>query len=739
MSDGTQASGKHRLELWGGLECTVNRVDDVYFSQLERNGHHTRPDDLRKFAALGITALRYPILWERVHADRTEADWSWSDERLSLLRDLGVTPIAGLLHHGSGPRHTNLLDPEFPDKFVAYAKTVASRYPELVRYTPINEPLTTARFSALYGFWYPHARSEPEFWMALHNECKATVLAMAAIRQIRPDAQLVQTDDLGKTYSTPLLAYQAEFNNELRWLSWDLLCGKVDRHHYLWNWLTRCCRADPRELMWFSENACVPDMMGINYYVTSERVLDDNLLRHPYRPPGGNGRHAYVDIEAARCLASPSGGLGQLLDEADARYGLPIAITEAHIDSTREEQMRWLVEIWRSAELALARGVDVRAVTVWALLGSFDWNCLVTRCNGYYEPGPFDLRGPAPRPTALAHLMRNLANGHVPEHPVLSAPGWWRRPARLTCEPLRLDNTGTLAPEAEAVGSNTAPILITGASGTLASAFARACEQRGLNFRLLTRKQLDIADVDSAESALVQHRPWAIINTAGYVRIDDAERDPQRCYRENTLGPCVLASLCARHAISLLTFSSDLVFDGRQRAPYLETDAIAPLSVYGKSKAEAESGVLNRYPEALVVRTSSFFGPGSSNDNMAAALRAMREGHPFAAPSDLVITPTYVPDLVTVCLDLLIDQESGIWHLTNGDAVTWAELTLRVAELVRLDSSKFEARHSSDLQFTAPRPAYSALASERSSLMPSLASALERYLLHYHAEGFGRQ
>ena len=738
MSDETQANAPHPLELWGGLECTVNRVDDVYFSQLERNGHHKRADDLQMFAELGITALRYPILWERVHANGAEPDWTWSDERLALLRDLGITPIAGLLHHGSGPRHTSLLDPEFPDKFVAYATTVANRYPDLVRYTPINEPLTTARFSALYGFWYPHAHSEPDFWTALRNECKATVLAMSAIRRIRPDAELVQTDDLGKTYSTQLLAYQAEFNNELRWLSWDLLCGKVDRHHYLWNWLTQCCRADPRELMWFSENVCVPDVMGVNYYVTSERVIDEDLQRHPFRPPGGNGRHAYVDIEAARCLAAPSGGLGTVLDEADARYGLPIAITEAHIDSTREEQMRWLVEIWRSAELARTRGIDVRAVTVWALLGSFDWNCLVTRCNGYYEPGPFDLRGPAPRATALAHLMRDLARGRIPEHPVLSTPGWWRRPSRLTCEPLHLANTGRLSPESETLGTNTAPILITGASGTLASAFARACEQRGLNFRLLTRKELDIADIDSVETALACHQPWAMINTAGYVRIDEAERDPERCYRENTVGPCILASLCARHVIPLLTFSTDLVFDGRQRAPYLETDAIAPLSVYGKSKADAESGVLNRYPEALVVRTSSFFGPGSSND-IAAALRAMRDGQPFAAPSDLTITPTYVPDLVSVCLDLLIDQESGIWHLTNGDPVTWADLTLRVAELARLDASKFEPRHSSYLQFTAPRPAYSALASERSSLMPSLASALERYLTHYRSEGVGRQ
>ncbi|MFN7132539.1 MAG: DUF4170 domain-containing protein, partial [Myxococcales bacterium] len=103
---------------------------------------------------------------------------------------------------------------------------------------------------------------------------------------------------------------------------------------------------------------------------------------------------------------------------------------------------------------------------------------------------------------------------------------------------------------------------ITGARGTLGRAFARLCELRGLEYRLLTRQELDIASPASVEAALDRHQPWAVINAAGYVRVDDAESDADRCFRENALGPAELARACARHGLPLVTFSSDLVFGG---------------------------------------------------------------------------------------------------------------------------------------------------------------------------------
>ncbi|MDQ6647006.1 MAG: family 1 glycosylhydrolase, partial [Pseudomonadota bacterium] len=272
-----QQSAHESVELWGGVECTINRVGDRYFSQLDDRPYACALEDLTRFATLGIRALRYPVLWERVSPNGQEADWAWSDAHLGRLRELDIRPIVGLVHHGSGPRHTSLIDPEFSTKLARYAAEVARRYPWIDNYTPVNEPLTTARFSGLYGLWHPHGRDEVTFKNALFNQCRGVVLSMRAIEQINPNARLIQTDDLGTTYATAALQYQADFNSDLRWLSWDLLCGRVNRAHPLWSWLRDWCKASEAEIDWFSENARPPDLIGINHYVTSDRFLDDEL------------------------------------------------------------------------------------------------------------------------------------------------------------------------------------------------------------------------------------------------------------------------------------------------------------------------------------------------------------------------------------------------------------------------------------------------------------------------------
>ena len=420
------------LELWGGVECTVNRVGDVYYDQLARTGHAARLDDLDRIAALGVRRLRYPVLWERTAPRRLEdADWNWPDERLARLQELSVDPIVGFVHHGSGPAHTSLLDPAFPELLAAYAAAVARRYPWVEHYTPVNEPLTTARFSALYGHWYPHARDDGSFVRALLNETRATVLAMRAIRAVNPTARLVQTEDYACTMSTPELRYQADFENERRWLGFDLLCGRVRPGHPLWRWL-RTAGASTRELTWFEANAMPPDVIGLDYYVVSERYLDGDLDAYPRAHHGGNGRHAYADIEAVRVEGLSPTGHREVLLQAWRRYGLPVAITEAHLGGMDiADQMRWLSEAGRGAHEARAEGADVRAVTAWALFGLVDWHNLLTRCDDEYERGAFDAAYNPPRPTALAWLIGELAAGRAPEHPALAGLGWWRRPERI--------------------------------------------------------------------------------------------------------------------------------------------------------------------------------------------------------------------------------------------------------------------------------------------------------------------
>ena len=721
------------LEVWAGVECTVNRVGDRYFDQLEQNGHATRLSDLDLFAELGVSAIRYPVLWERTAPNGLEsADWSWADERLERLRSLGICPIVGLVHHGSGPRDTSLIDPEFPEKLAVYARAVASRYPWVSYYTPVNEPLTTARFSGMYGHWYPHGCDGLTFARALLTQCRGVALAMRAIREVNPNAQLVQTDDLGKIFSTPLLAYQAEFENERRWLSFDLLCGRVNQGHPMWEYLCSLVGVDEGELEWFLDNPCPPDIIGINHYLTSDRFLDERLENYPPSVHGGNGKHQYADVEAVRVCAEGSAGPRTLLKEAWERYNLPIAITEVHLGCTREEQLRWLKEVWDAAQYARTVGVDVRAITAWSLLGAYNWNSLVTRDTGHYEPGVFDLRGSVPRPTALARMLKDLATEREPDHPLLSIPGWWRRPERLLYPPFSCSlNDVEIAsnnPKSQIQPKSIRPLAIVGATGTLGRAFARLCDLRGIPYRLLNRKEMDITNPASIDKTLSELKPWAVVNAAGYVRVDDAEREPDACLRSNAEGPANLAIACAQHGISLLTFSSDLVFDGETNTPYIESNGVAPLNVYGRSKAIAETKVLESLPSSLVVRTSAFFGPWDEYNFVTIALRQLAAGNTFVAADDAIVSPTYVPDLVNTSLDLLIDGECGVWHLANSSEIAWADLARLAAKQAGVNASRIEPRPQQDLGFAAPRPTYSALSSERGVLLPTLDNALARYL-----------
>ena len=412
-------------EVWGGVECTINRVQDVFRDQLLYSGHYTRPGDIERFAELGIKKLRYPVLWEH-HQPKpnTVIDWTWTEKQLHSIRKKHIKPIAGLVHHGSGPAFTNLADPDFPKKLALYAKAVAKKFPWLEYYTPVNEPLTTARFSGLYGLWYPHSKDEPSFIRMLIHQLKGVVLSMQAIRKINPKAKLVQTEDLSKTHSTSLLTYQANFENERRWLTYDLLCGKVDRQHFFWNYFIST-GIDIKDLEFFLDNPYPPDIIGFNYYVTSERYLDENINSYHDSTHGGNHKHKYADVEAIR--VNELAGLNVLLTEAWERYKIPIAITENHLSCTREEQMRWFKETWEDCCNLKKQGIDIIAVTVWSLLGAFDWNSLLTCTNNYYESGAYDIANNKIRKTALGKMVNAIATRGEYHHPLLEIKGWWNK------------------------------------------------------------------------------------------------------------------------------------------------------------------------------------------------------------------------------------------------------------------------------------------------------------------------
>ncbi|MEP6597216.1 MAG: family 1 glycosylhydrolase [Ginsengibacter sp.] len=705
------------LEFWGGIECTINRVKDTYFDQLHLSGHYGREGDIKLISGLGIKTLRYPILWEKHQPHYKDTiDWTFTKRILNELIESGITPIAGLLHHGSGPQFTNLLDDNFPELFASYAAKVAHEFPFLEYYTPINEPLTTARFSGLYGLWYPHIYNDVSFANMLLNQVKGIILAMREIRKTNPEAKLIQTEDLSKTYCTSSLRYQAAFENERRWLTYDLLCGKVQPGHTMWSYFLRL-GVKEETLNFFIENSTFPDVMGFNYYITSERYLDDDLKSYPSYTHGSNELQEYADVEAIRINHGNPCGLKVLLEEAWRRYNLPIAITEAHLNSGREDQLRWLNEIYNSCCDALESGINIKAITFWSLLGAYGWNHLLTNEKMDYEAGAFDLRSSPPRPTAIASFIKNIIYEKKYNHTLTNEKGWWHQTDRF------YKKETTHKPDIQ-TPFPCRPVLIIGKTGTLGKAFAKICGYRNIQCLLTGREILDITNKKNIRAFLDAHNPWAVINTAGFVRVDEAENKTSECFNVNVTGPVLLAKACKERGICFVTFSSDLVFDGQKKGPYFETDTLAPLNVYGTSKAIAEEKILKENPDALIIRTSSFFGPWDIHNFAFDVLNSLSSNKTINAAQDVIISPTYIPHLVVASLELLIDNESGLWHLTNDGALSWKQFAVKISDKAGYDPDLIIGTDVKEMNLKARRPKNSVLRSQRCNLLPSLDHAI---------------
>lgn len=446
------------LAVWGGVECSHVLIGDAIRDQCAEAGHGVREGDLELVAGLGIKVLRYPLLWATV-AGPGGLDFTWHDRRFAEMRALGITPIAGFLHHGSGPGGIDPTHPGFVTGLADYAEAAAARFPWIEHYTPINEPVTTARFACLYGHWHPHARDEACFLRAVVASAVGTAEAMRRIRRHNPAAKLVQTEDLGRVFAEADLAHQAAYENERRFLGFDLLAGRVGRGHFFHRRLLDA-GAPAQDLDRLADEPCPPDIIGIDHYLTSDRFLDPHIERYPGEVVGGNGRQRYVDIAAAWVEAlEPELGVLPRIRETYARYGLPVAVTEVHNGCTREEQLRWLMEAWNAGLTARAEGIPVPAITVWSLFGTLDWNSLLSARHGHYESGAFDTRCEPPRPTAIAHAAAALARTGHHYHPVVELPGWWRRAkARAAIE--------------------RAPVLLTSGSPADIASFEECCYRR---------------------------------------------------------------------------------------------------------------------------------------------------------------------------------------------------------------------------------------------------------------------
>jgi dTDP-4-dehydrorhamnose reductase len=407
------------------------------------------------------------------------------------------------------------------------------------------------------------------------------------------------------------------------------------------------------------------------------------------------------------------------LRETWQRYRRPIAVTEVHHGCTRDEQVRWLAEVWNAARQVKSEGADILAVAVWSLFGTVDWNSLLVRRDGCYEPGLFDARGPEPRATALAAAAKALASTGAYDHPVLDRAGWWRRDVRFYWSPTHRSSACRL------VGMPRR-ILIVDAGGPLERALSRICDHRGLDHVLFSHVATDVVCPESVARVLGRESPWAVIDAAGFLRAADAKQEVETPLKEKAVEAEVLARACAEVGIPYATFSSDLVFDGRLGRAYVESDPPTHAGLPGAGMAEVERRALAVHEHALVIRAGALFGPWDRANFVWATLNALAAGRAVETTHD-EISPTYVPDLIHELLNLLVDGASGIWHLANTGATSWYDFARASAGRAGLRAAQITAKD-------AEEPRCFALMSERGILMPPLEGAIDRFFRDSEAE-----
>jgi dTDP-4-dehydrorhamnose reductase len=263
-------------------------------------------------------------------------------------------------------------------------------------------------------------------------------------------------------------------------------------------------------------------------------------------------------------------------------------------------------------------------------------------------------------------------------------------------------------------------LLVTGAGGMLGRAVVDAATGRGHDVHAATRSQLDVTDPAALRRAILEQRPHAVVNCAAYTDVDGAESDRAAAEAINATGAGNVAAAAAAVEAAIVHVSTDYVFDGSKREPWLESDPTAPLGVYGETKLAGERAVAAANRTHAIVRTAWLFGAGGKNfvDTML-ALGAQREE--VSVVCDQVGCPTWTVHLAAALVALAErPAAAGVHHIAAAGSCSWNELAREVFERAEIACRVLPAT-TADFPRPARRPAYSVLGCERAD-SPRLAA-----------------
>ncbi|HTW94432.1 MAG TPA: family 1 glycosylhydrolase [Tepidisphaeraceae bacterium] len=363
-----------------GFENSYPVITDKHGNDLRRDGfelsgHYKNwRHDLGLVAELGLRYLRYGPPYYVCHQGAGKYDWAFADKTFGLLRKLHIEPIADLCHFGLPDwLGASFQNPEWPPLFAEYAGAFARRFSWVRLYTPVNEILIAAQFSALNGWWNERRKDDRSFVTALKHLSRANLLAQEAILKIRPDALFIQSESSIYFHpAVPAAREATELENEKRFVALDLCYGhKVNSRVYEY----LCDNGmEPEEYRWFMHEAprvLSHSIMGSDYYNTNEkRVLDGQGTLD-----GCGEVLGYYDISK------------QYFD----RYQLPVFHTETNRKDDKDA-VRWLWKEWFNILRLRADGLPILGFTWYSFLDQTDWDVQLREDNHRVNPsGLYDL------------------------------------------------------------------------------------------------------------------------------------------------------------------------------------------------------------------------------------------------------------------------------------------------------------------------------------------------------------
>lgn len=349
-----------------GLECSYPTVEGgKRRDELESTGHyeHWRWDfDLCR--EINARHVRYGIPYYSTHLGPGKYDWNFADEKLPVMWDMGLIPIVDLCHFGVPDWIASFQNTDWPRHFADYCAAFTDRYPWIKYYTPINEMLVCARFSALDGIWNEQEKSDRSFVKAHTNQCRATLMAMLEILKRRPDAVFIQSEVAEANVELSGKGKQAAaFANELRFITFDHIYGRAPQSEVCAYLLDNGLTGD--DLQWFLDHGrqtadhCV---LGMDYYSANECVVRD---------------------DGSKVSEGVMLGWHAIARDYYDRYNRPLMLTETNmVDDGNGTAEHWLKQTWCQAHHLRTHGVPVVGYTWYSLTDQIDWQIQLARFEG---------------------------------------------------------------------------------------------------------------------------------------------------------------------------------------------------------------------------------------------------------------------------------------------------------------------------------------------------------------------